>query len=269
MSKKTIEIKNINRTFCVGDIHGGYLGLVQVLEKVNFDYDNDRLIALGDVTDGWSETAECIELLLKIKNLVYIKGNHDEWTERFLKITLKQGPSQYNSLWYNQGGKATYFSYLNNEDLVDKHLEFLSNAKLYYLDEDNRLFLHAGLDPDIDLDKQHHTDVGQKTGENATFYWDRLLWMHMVSKHRHVEDIVWERYKEIYIGHTPTIRQFEHGNPVNIGNVWNMDTGATYNGKLSIMDINTKEVTQSDFLYDLYPDEMGRNREFLSKNRKV
>jgi hypothetical protein len=38
-----------------------------------------------------------------------------------------------------------------------------------------------------------------------------------------------------------------------------MDTGATYIGKLSIMDLNTKELTQSDPVFQLYPEHMGRN----------
>ena len=254
--------------FVIGDIHGGYRGLIQVLEKANFDYENDTLVSLGDITDGWSEIAECIELLMTIKNFVLVKGNHDEWSTRFLKLTLKTGPSEYNYNWYRQGGKATYNSYYNKPDLVDIHMAFLESAELYYIDEDNRLFLHAGLDPDVDLDKQHFMDVGQTTkGENAVFYWDRLLWRHMVHSHEHGNDITWPRYKEIYIGHTPTNRkvEFEHGLPVNIGNVWNMDTGAAYDGKISLMNLDTKELFQSDLLYELYPDEMGRNGEYLAK----
>ena len=179
MNEKNTETKNTGRTFCVGDIHGGYRGLIQVLKAVDFDYQNDKLIALGDVTDGWSETAECIELLRTIENLVYIKGNHDEWTQRFLKLTLKTGPAEYNYNWYRQGGKATYDSYYENPHLVDDHLSFLLNAPEYYIDDENRIFLHAGLDPDVDLDKQYHMDVGQNDGSNATFYWDRLFWRHV------------------------------------------------------------------------------------------
>jgi serine/threonine protein phosphatase 1 len=78
-------------------------------------------------------------------------------------------------------------------------------------------------------------------------------------------EATWDKYKEIYIGHSPTIREFEDGMPVNIGNVWNMDTGGTYSGRLSLMNIDTKEITQSEFLYKLYPDEMGRNGEYLAK----
>lgn len=42
-------------------------------------------------------------------------------------------------------------------------------------------------------------------------------------------------------------------------NVWNLDTGAAFRGKLSCMDIKTKKVWQSDEVYTLYPTEKGRN----------
>tara|TARA_R110002050_G_scaffold34397_8_gene86841 strand:+ start:9276 stop:10064 length:789 start_codon:yes stop_codon:yes gene_type:complete len=258
---------NISRTFCIGDIHGGYKAFIQVLEKVSFDYDNDKLIALGDATDGWPETAEVIEELIKIKKLVYLKGNHDEWTERFLRDALKTGPTSENHLWYSQGGKETYDSYFNkSEEMLNVHLEFLTNALEYYIDEDNRVFVHAGFNPRVAMDKQYHMDVGQtKKGENATFYWDRSFWGYMIEQ-RNFEKVgvIWGQYKEIYIGHTPTIN-YNDDKPINIGNVWNMDTGATYSGKLSIMNIDTKEITQSEPLYLLYPEHMGRNREYLAK----
>ena len=44
-----------------------------------------------------------------------------------------------------------------------------------------------------------------------------------------------------------------------------MDTGAAYSGRVTIMDINTKEFIQSDLVYELYPDEMGRNGQYLVK----
>lgn len=40
------------RTFVIGDIHGAYKALVQFLEHSGFDYDNDRLIPIGDIADG-------------------------------------------------------------------------------------------------------------------------------------------------------------------------------------------------------------------------
>ena len=50
---------------------------------------------------------------------------------------------------------------------------------------------------------------------------------------------------EIYLGHTPTLN-WQESAPMNVFNVWNLDTGAGTSGKLSIMDIDSKEFWQSD-----------------------
>jgi serine/threonine protein phosphatase 1 len=66
-------------------------------------------------------------------------------------------------------------------------------------------------------------------------------------------------YHEIYIGHTPTIN-YKVDVPMNGCNVWNIDTGAAFTGKLSIMNIDTKQFFQSDIVKELYPNEVGRNK---------
>ena len=80
-----------------------------------------------------------------------------------------------------------------------------------------------------------------------------------------------ERHKEIFIGHTatenwhnkPHYKEFDGTNhaitvPMNRCNVWNMDTGGGFNGKVTVLDIKTKEFWQSDLVKELYPDEKGR-----------
>ena len=65
-------------------------------------------------------------------------------------------------------------------------------------------------------------------------------------------------YNEIFIGHTP-VTKINQTIPVNKACVWNVDTGAAFKGKLTIMDVDTKEFWQSDALPELYPNENGRN----------
>jgi serine/threonine protein phosphatase 1 len=47
---------------------------------------------------------------------------------------------------------------------------------------------------------------------------------------------------------------------MNAVNVWNIDTGAAFNGRLSILEVESKKFWQSDVVQNLYPDETGRNR---------
>ena len=65
-------------------------------------------------------------------------------------------------------------------------------------------------------------------------------------------------FSEIYIGHTPVTRLGETM-PLQCANVWNIDTGAAFKGPLSVIDVDTKEVWQSDPVYKFYPSEKGRN----------
>lgn len=242
---------NNMRKFVIGDIHGGARGLMQVLQKANVDYNNDLVIQLGDIVDGWSETYESVEELMKIKNLILIQGNHDEW----FKDWLFSGVS--NRAWEMHGGEATKKSYIDNFGITDhKHKEFWAKQVPYYVDG-NKLFVHGGLNRHESLEEQ----------EDFVFCWDRDFWMQALSHSKMTDESqkkygfkITGGYKEVYLGHTP-VQHWGYDVPMNAGGrkVWNLDTGAAFKGKLSIMNIDTKEVWQSDPLFELYPEERGRN----------
>lgn len=65
------------RTLVIGDIHGNFNALEQVLARANFDAENDTLIGLGDYTDGWIDSYKVVEYLRKLKHFIGIIGNHD------------------------------------------------------------------------------------------------------------------------------------------------------------------------------------------------
>ncbi|QOD60387.1 serine/threonine protein phosphatase [Polaribacter haliotis] len=240
------------RTFAIGDIHGGLKALLQVLNKIEVT-EKDNLIFVGDYVDGWSESAQVIEFLINLSekiNCIFIKGNHDIWCENWLK------KDEVNPTWYIHGGKETMESYdgFSAED-KKQHLTFFENLPLYHLDDKNRLFLHAGFTSMHGVEKEIFKE---------NFYFDRTLWeMALAVNHKMDKDSIFypkriQHYKEIYIGHTPTTN-FGESEPMNALNIWNIDTGAAFKGKVSAMNIDTKEFVQSDNLPDLYPDEKGRN----------
>lgn len=221
----------------IGDIHGANKALLQCLERSGFDYDNDTLICLGDVVDGWPETPQAIETLLKIKNLIYVIGNHDAWADRWLRL----GARELN--WVMQGGQATIDAYLENGDLLVKHRDFFSDKLYKYIDEDNNLFVHGGIIKDLAFDS--HT-VGD-------LMWDRSLADRALQRGFKRDD----RFNHIYIGHT-SIWSLSH-EPITAGNVTMLDTGGGYEGRLSIINIDTGEFWQSDKVSELYPESRGRN----------
>ena len=252
------------KKFVIGDIHGGAIAIQQVLAQANFDYENDQLIAVGDVCDGWPETAEAIEELLKIKNLIYCRGNHDDWTIRFLTGSSSSNLGTEYRAWKAHGGAATIESYAKNSHLIEKHLVWLKRSVVYHIDETNRLYLHAGFNTRYEINNQpHDRNYDSSDGSPTIYFWDRIFWDNVS---RGFINPVCDAFTEIYIGHTPTISEWKHGRPVRFGNVTNMDTGAAYMGKLSLMNVETKELYQSDPVFQLYPEHKGRNGVHLAKD---
>ena len=242
------------RTFAIGDIHGGLKALIQVLNKLEIK-EGDKIIFMGDYVDGWSESAQVVQFLIDFSqkfDCIFIKGNHDVWCENWLKDA-----NDVNSSWYMHGGKETMESYSDFSDEEKKqHLIFFENLPEYYLDDKNRLFLHAGFTSLYGVEREL---------DKRIFYTDRSLWEMLLSLDRTIEkDSLYypkriQVYNEIYIGHTPTTN-YNEPNPINIENVWNIDTGAAFKGKVTGINIDTKAFFQSDNLPDLYPNEKGRNK---------
>ena len=240
------------RTLVIGDIHGGLHALHQIMERAKVTT-KDTLIFLGDYVDGWSQSPQVIDYLIDLgtkNNCVFIRGNHDELLLHWLN------DSKDNLLWYKHGGEATVLAYeKTNAATKQRHIEFLQKLEDHYLDEQNRLFIHAGFTNMNGIDFEYFPKF---------FYWDRTLWETALSLDKKLKpgDLLYPKrftlYSEIYIGHTPVSR-INQTVPVKMACVWNVDTGAAFLGPLTIMDVDTKEFWQSEPLPTLYPNEKGRN----------
>lgn len=246
------------RTIVIGDIHGGYKALIQLLERIQVQSD-DLLIFLGDYVDGWSESFEVVDFLISLSrkrtqnNLtapIFIRGNHDALALQYLVQNTQ------DEKWLQHGGTSTINSYKNrSKEATQTHIDFLTNGLTDYLERDGNGFFHAGFQ---NLKGPQHEYYPN------TVYWDRTLWEVAVALDPNLKpdnDAYPDRlklYNEIFIGHTPTSR-LGVLTPLNKVNVWNVDTGAAFYGPLSALCIETKEVWQSDPVHSLYPNESGRN----------
>lgn len=234
----------MKRRFCIGDIHGAYKAMQQVFGMAGFDYNKDQLVCLGDVADGWPQVPECFDELLKIKNLVYIMGNHDAWLLDYFNTGKTPG------IWTSQGGDATLRAYETHAQLYrgkwQQHKKLLEEAFPYYISPDNKLFVHGGFNWMISIEEQNMYDLT----------WDRDLF-YMACRERTNKKVIVE-YDEVFIGHTTTSRHDPSLKPVHASNLWNLDQGAGWEGKLTLMNIDTKEYYQSDIVSTLYSNEKGR-----------
>ena len=241
------------KTFVIGDIHGGLKGLRQIMDIVA-PLTTDRIIFLGDYVDGWSESNEVIDFLISLKktkqNCIFLKGNHDDLLLKYLKT------NKYNEEWYKHGGQSTIKAYKKvDKKTIKKHISFLNSLNSYFIDEKNRLFIHAGFTNLKGVNFEYFKPL---------FYWDRTLWECALALDKSIqEDSIYypnrlKLYSEIYIGHTP-VSGINKTTPHNAANVWNIDTGAAFKGPLTILNVETKEFWQSQPMHMLYPEENGRN----------
>jgi len=224
------------RCFAIGDIHGRYIALEQCLERAGFNDEVDQLICLGDVADRGERVPECFDRLQCIKHLVYVLGNHDLWLRDWLQHHyIAEG-------WLSKGGDQSISAYQDQEDSKDRHLAFLQqNGRPFYLDEANRLFSHAGIDVSKSLNENDVND----------FVFSKKMWKSLQDNTLNSVSFTMEdgsviRDQPIFIGHNQTSKKHPDLKPVCKGNVWNLDQGAGRNGKLTIMNVGTKEYWQSD-----------------------
>lgn len=254
MIEKNIEIINTKtkRVFVIGDVHGAYKALVQCLERSEFDKENDLLITLGDIVDSFEEVGqikETVEELLTIKNRIDIRGNHDDWFVEFINFSVA------HKAWVEQGGNMTLKSYNAYKELIpETHRNFFLKQHYYYIDDKNRLFVHGGLDWHKDItDNLKDRLMWDRHAYQTALYWEAFHLEHPTHPKQYFKN-----FNEIFIGHTSTVEVTDYrypstDKPIHVCNLWNLDTGSGGHGKLTIMNVDTKEYWQSDNINVLYP----------------
>lgn len=230
------------------------------------------MISLGDVVDRHCDSFEVVEELLKIKNLIAIKGNHDDWFDQWIKTGI-------NPANWGQGQLATGLSYLSKtgknmlggfyipdldhgglvpklkvSDIPEKHIDFFENQLHYYLDAKNRLFVHGGFNRHYSLEEQ-----------GDILWWDRDLWSQALSWESMSSGMLDRKpkfkmqgdFEEVFIGHTST-QFWDTDSFMKAANIYNIDCGGGWFGKICILDVDTKEAWYSDPAKELYPEFKGR-----------
>lgn len=132
------------RSIVIGDIHGCYKNLKELLNTVNFQEKTDRLISLGDLMDRGKQSYEVFDFFRKLKlqindRAVIIRGNHEQM--------LLDAAEDINEkvLWYMNGGKETIKSFKRHMDNAEVHAQWMKkNTVLYYQDKYFQC-VHAGI----------------------------------------------------------------------------------------------------------------------------
>lgn len=224
------------RLIAIGDVHGQIDLLQDLIEnKIKACFTSDVLIFLGDYIDRGKSSNDEFETMQYIQrlqadlpdNVIVLKGNHEDMAELALnnpKTTIKTGgyndpgreievDSEIMECWKRNGATAWQWGEAHKERL----LSWIAEMPLYCLTDDF-LFVHAGADSTMDIQKQST---------------DELLW----NRYN------FEKYKgrRLVVGHTPT----KSGLVIFEANRIMVDTGAFFKGILSAVDVLSGDIFQS------------------------
>ncbi len=201
-----------SRTIVVGDIHGCYDELMDLLDQLDFGV-SDRVVSVGDLVTKGPKNREVLELFMTDARFATVIGNHDLALRRLWngeEVELK--PSQKETHKELKADKDRFIPYLNS-------LPFM-------IDLGSHLVVHAGLRPDVELHSQTTEDLTQirtlgddRESKDGTPWYD-----------------VYDGEKVVLFGHWPAPE------PRRGRMALGLDTGCVYGHQLTAYTIETGEL---------------------------
>ena len=201
------------RTIVVGDLHGCYDELMDLLDKVSFASE-DRLICVGDLITKGPKNREVLDRFMTDPQFTSVIGNHDlalrrRWNGEKFKLKESQKPTHKEL----KKDKERYVPFLNS-------LPFT-------IDLGTHLVVHAGLRPGLEFHSQTTEDMTElrslgedRASRKGTPWYD-----------------VYDGEKIVLFGHWPS--QEPRRGKKAIG----LDTGCVYGGQLTAYIVETGELT--------------------------
>ena len=207
----------MNLTFVIPDLHGRYDLLEEALFAIgNYGDINDtgtrKVVFLGDYIDRGPDSKKIVMRLMQgitePWTLITLKGNHEDMMVETLTTPLNL------QWWVGNGGDATLDSF--GGTIPRSVVHWATELPLYHMD-DHRVFVHAGVHPDIAI--EDHTP-------------EDLLWMRLPYEKEGFYTFVDDDYKEthhVVHGHTPHTK-----GPIVTNGRTNLDTLAWATGRLVV-----------------------------------
>ena len=213
------EIKG--KLWAVGDIHGCYNLLMNRLNEIGFDFENDLLVAVGDLVDRGTQNIQCVELLSK-PWFTSVRGNHEDLCigglhdEAYRRCHISNGGEWF----YMLDGQAMYNIAKTFAELPVA-LEISYNGKKFG-------FVHGHIEQN-NWDEFKASFAENQRGRAAS---DLAMW----GRDRLNEDSKqYTRVKGVHaviMGHTVTQK------PCKRDNCYWIDTGAVHWGTMTILDLS-------------------------------
>ena len=170
------------RRIVIGDVHGCYRTLVELIENKVKATAGDKLYFLGDLIDRGPRVRQTVDYVVDLcerGRAVVIRGNHEEMLLQSLTDAIAF------SNWIYNGCESTLagFGVQHPLDIPEKYLNFFQNLP-YFVEFDDFILVHGDLDFDA-----------ENPFENK--YW--MVWGRSLCARP--EKI---GYRKVVVGHTPT-----------------------------------------------------------------
>jgi len=136
-----------SRTIVIGDIHGCYDELLDLLAKLGVGV-NDRIVSVGDLITKGPKNREVLELFMTDSRFTTVIGNHD--------LALRR-------VWNGEKVELKAAQKETHKELgpdKDRFLPYL-NSLPFMIDLGSHVVVHAGLRPNVDLHSQTTQDLTQ------------------------------------------------------------------------------------------------------------
>ena len=129
-------------TYVIGDVHGCYRELKELLKLIRFNRIQDKIIFVGDLIGRGPNSLDVLNFVTDLGDAsINILGNHEI---KFLAITQDAYPNEITE----------DFKLLLKSPLLDDYIFWLSQSPLIYSDENLKfIVVHAGLPPTWDIKK--------------------------------------------------------------------------------------------------------------------
>ena len=232
----------MQNVYVMSDVHGCFYAFKKMLKQINFT-DDDLLIIAGDVIDrGGHNNLKIIDYILEHKNIILVRGNHEEF---FLRYDNKE---LAGNLYYKFGGKNT-ISELSKMS-VDEYLRFrnfLNKTPLYYEINVNGIdytVCHNGYNLDYTIARNEKDEILLKETieiQYASNWFDFFCSSDLYTNFSNKFSTM------VIAGHTP-VQNIDGCNEIIITKRYiDLDCGATYNGgRLACLRLNDFEKFYQD-----------------------
>lgn len=219
----------IKRTIVVGDIHGCLDEFEDLLHKVSYRRNYDRLILLGDLIDRGPKSVEMVQRARSM-DLECLMGNHEY-------VFLK---------WY-RSNKKIYDAKKYYTEFSDEDVNYIAQMP-HYIKVNDTILVHAGLKPGKQLENQKKDDCMylRYTDINGEFISMRKV--HELGKEAsgaHFWTEFWKGPESVVYGHNvhsfsdPLIEEVTPG-----VTCYGIDTGCCFGGTLTALILETKQIVQ-------------------------